>query len=275
MQRQTLILHLRKVCHVSLTVSLCWACSHRVLRVPKVDQHQHSVEITTEYWKEYRISDGIARSYSAPGCEKYPNSIVCEYHHETEEPRDIKALTRVLDRYSNQNTHIELADRQSIVVHLRLGDGLCARIDPTCRGTVTSVPNCWEHDDDCFRNPDSETKHYAYSKAWYLPLLYELEAFQDRYVVIVSDFTHWTRTSDPREGNYTVDEVYAQNVYNFFSEHGFDVKMKRTGTPDADFVYMCSSAVFLQGGGGYSNLVASVVRERGRIVLQPKRTPSM
>ena len=214
-------------------------------------------------WNDYRIGDGIAFQYGAPGCERYPKSIVCDYTRETKEPNDISSLIHVLGKYSEQ-----LGDGLA-ALHVRLGDGLCAQIDPTCREDMKTIPDCWNDDGDCWSDPSSVTKQYAYSRLWYESVVFDLKMTNVSALVIVGDKYHWTRTPDPRKGDYSVDDSYLSKLSSFFVSHGFEVCVKEGEPPDTDFALLCSARVFVQGGGGYSALVAEVVRQRGGVVLTP------
>ncbi len=233
--------------------------------IPKVC-HTSTKEIAADeiaWWNDYRISDIVALRTDAPGCERFPQSIGCEYTRETDEQDDISALKRVLIKHSEQ------LDPDLAALHVRIGDGLCSRIDPSCRGVTETKPDCWNNDRDCFSNVLSVTKQYAYSQQWYETVVLQLKSTRVSKVVIVGDKYHWTRTPDPRKGDYSVDEEYLANIAQFFRTHDFDVCVKDKGLPDIDFTLLCSARVFIQGGGGYSALVAEIVKERGGMIIKP------
>jgi hypothetical protein len=219
-------------------------------------------------WNNYRISDGISRGYGAVGCEHFPDSIVCSYENETSKANDIPALLRVLSKPQWHRAELPIG---TVVVHVRLGDGLCAQQDKSCRGDREGIPDCWNYDEDCFRNPYSETKQYAYSKKWYIPVLNSLVLLPEevRRIIIIGDKRHWTRTPDPRNGNFSVDEAYLKNIENFWRTAFREVTTQVGKSPDEDFITMCSARIFVSGGGGYSALVAKIVRARGGTVFRP------
>lgn len=221
-------------------------------------------------WNEYRIGDGIARYPDTPGCERYPSSIVCMYLSTTDKANDIPSLVDVLERATWLTPALDM--RLSAVVHVRLGDGLCAQYDPPCRGAEQTLPNCWERDEDCWQDPDSITKQYAYSRKWYYPVRQDLKSAlpPSGRILILGDKRHWTRTSDPRKGNFSVDEAYLQSMAAFLKEEFDSVEILHSGLPDADFALLCSSKIFVQGGGGFSRLIAEVVKIRGGKVFRPR-----
>ena len=219
-------------------------------------------------WNDYRIGDGVALRPDAPGCDQYPDSIVCAYQKYSSEPNNITALLRVLDAYRTQQSTMSA---NAIVVHVRLGDGLCAQFDQLCRGDKTHTPNCWEDDSDCWFDPQSSTKQYAFSERWYENVMLDLSTYRgQRAVFILGDKHHWTRTPDPRK-DYSVDDAYLENVKIFFRSLFQCVHILEAGDPDEDFALMCSARTFVQGGGGYSALIAQVIEARGGTVFKPNQ----
>ena len=229
-----------------------------------VSQHSHNAS-----WNQYRIGDGIARYPGAPGCEECPHSIVCQYTKETVAKNDIPALVRVLDR--GNWCRPPCKTKNLALLHLRLGDGLCAIHDEPCRGNRTDWPDCWNNDEDCWYDPGAATKQYAFSKDWYLSVMEELNLQHElQGIVIVSDKLHWTRTDDPRGGNFEVDDAYLNNVAAFFRTRFSHVELRSPGLPDDDFAFLCMAETFVSGGGGFSKLIAEVVKLRGGRVINPQ-----
>ena len=227
--------------------------------------HVTNVSFNAQNWNEYRIGDGIAMHHGAPGCDAFPDSIVCAYLRITDVPNNISALVEVLEKRSKARTESSVA-----LLHARLGDGLCAVVDEPCRGTRSGVPDCWNNDEDCWFDAEI-SRQYAYSKHWYTSVVSQLRQLRITSVRIVGDKFHWTRTPDPRQGNFSVDEAYMDAVVHFFRTRGFGVHIQEPQLPDSDFLFLCSAQVFVQGGGGYSALVARVVENRGGKVIIPAK----
>ena len=178
---------------------------------------------------------------------------------------------------------LELPKTDQVIVHLRLGDGLCGdeRWDnklvcgeqrPTNAGRFR---NCWKHDYDCFFYHGNR---YAYSQRWYDTIASDLTSAASEIssnVSIVSDARHWTRAQDRRKGNYSVDKKCRQEIASFLRGLGFtSIEFRNSeethNSPDQDFAYLCSAKVFVPSGGGYSRLAAQVVERRGGMVIKPK-----
>jgi len=244
---------------------VCLPCVLVLLRSRSHSSRRHDFK----FWNDYRIGDGIAKQYDAPGCEQYPNSIVCSYQQNTEVANDMDVLIEVLKKFEKKSGFRKV-QQHAVLVHVRLGDGLCAQYDPKCQRASANIPNCWEEHTDCWYDPNSETKYYAYPKEWYYGVVSKLrKSHYGGLVIIVADKKHWTRSIDPRNGDFSVDDAYIESLVKFFRSHDFEVHVRQPNYPDRDFLYLCSANTFVQGGGGFSKLVASVVRQRGGTVHSP------
>ena len=68
--------------------------------------------------------------------------------------------------------------------------------------------------------------------------------------------------------------AYVQAVATFLRRSNLTVGIRNT-SPDADFAWMSSSAVYIPSGGGYSELVAAMVRlSRGVVLPMPQMNES-
>jgi hypothetical protein len=48
---------------------------------------------------------------------------------------------------------------------------------------------------------------------------------------------------------------------------GYVVEVRGMSLPDDDFAHMCNAKTFVQTGGGFSSLIAEVVKKRGNLVI--------
>ena len=99
--------------------------------------------------------------------------------------------------------------------------------------------------------------------------------------MLVSNPAHSTRTgpNDPRNGNYSTDYRYRDNVANFFRLQGYNVTSRNSdlhGCPDFDFTYMSFARTFVAGGGGFSLLLIAKVVESmgGNVIIGENPNPS-
>lgn len=215
-------------------------------------------------WEGYRINDGV-HQMAENQCDVHPFSIVCKYRTETIEPCHIPTLISIMDNFKVK----DIPNKHTAVIHVRLGDGLCQRVDPVCRGDRTNEPDCWHRGTDCWFDQQLD-RRYAFSKVQYIGIFKVLHKIGVKSAVIVGDPRHWTRTADLRERDYSVDEAYVRNMVATMQTYGISTQVRQTQSPDEDFLYMCSAKIFVRGGGGFSKLIATIVKEyRNGTVFDP------
>ncbi|KAL7457293.1 hypothetical protein ACHAWC_009906 [Mediolabrus comicus] len=74
-----------------------------------------------------------------------------------------------------------------------------------------------------------------------------------------------------RNGDYSIDYAYRDNVVSFFRSKGFVTQVREnSGRPDDDFIYMSSAQNFVRGGGDFSKYIAEVVTANGGRVFEPR-----
>jgi GR25 family glycosyltransferase involved in LPS biosynthesis len=245
----------------------------------------------------YRLGDFIKNE---PGtdhcCTHFEKSLACNYRKAaatkniTSHP-NIPLLVDVLESYRYMNSVRQGPEADFAVLHLRLGDGLCVEndMDSGCRERRRKQQfsgfkelSCWQNNGDCWFNV-ADNKQMTFSKGWYTNIPAQLT--QGQRVVIISDKTHWTRTVDVRDENYTLDDKYLNQVIEFFVSHGFQVSTRSTSTTststtratnkqiraDNDFAYACSANTFIASGSGFSDLIMSVVKARGGKIIIPSQ----
>ena len=246
----------------------------------------------------YRLGDFIKNE---PGtdhcCTHFEKSLACNYRKAaatkniTSHP-NIPLLVDVLASYRYIDSVRQGPETDIAVLHLRLGDGLCVEndMDSGCRERRRKQQfsgfkelSCWQNNGDCWFNV-ADNKQMTFSKGWYTNIPAQLT--QGQRVVIISDNTHWTRTVDVRDGNYTLDDKYLNQVIEFFVSHGFQVSTRSTSTSistststtratykhmrvDNDFVYACFANTFIASGSGFSDLIMSVVKAQGGKIIMP------
>lgn len=191
------------------------------------------------YWNGYRLSDGVKMYRRTPGCKYYPNTILCEYTERTNIPNEIDVLTGIIKERRKGNTPGQDFPLDSdIVIHLRVGDGLCSKHDYdlgcNVRDRNGSDPDCFNFAQDCFQTPWGGS--YGKPKAHYENILMWLPPPEGRRIVVIANPSHHTGRSVPqsngvyypdnRNGDYSIDYQYCDNVANFFRENGFDVLIR-------------------------------------------------
>lgn len=200
-------------------------------------------------WAQYRLGDYI-KGYNnrVAGCETYPKSIVCDYSKRTHTSNNITILDAIVTeraalRHEDRPTH-------SATLHVRLGDAF----------HYTDAAQCWYHN-HCFHN--SGGTPMLYPQQHYVDLMTPLRRLHVTTVVIVSCQFMFMKFP----GSQKKSIWYHQKVIELFESEGFQVIVRDHGLPDDDFVFMSTSPIFIQGGGGFSRFVSKLVSRRGGIVM--------
>eukprot|EP00936_MAST-01D_sp_MAST-1D-sp1_P002991 g2991.t1 len=213
-------------------------------------------------WNFYRLGDALKRTRDAPGCKDFPGTIACAYLKSSTKKSDMTVLYGVL----KQRKQNDLPDTKSIVVHMRIGDGIHG-------------PDCWHNANDCFTYFEkSYTLLYALPMQYYAAVLPRMPKAADGYrVVLVGAVGHNTRHTPVGVDSTAHTEVvkesawsraYVRHVVRFFERLGYKVELREDRDPDTDFMYMSMASTFVQGGGGYSGLIAQMVSLNRKQVLR-------
>ena len=186
---------------------------------------------------------------------KWPNSIAARYLTTTDDESNYKVLAQILQQEAEPTAVPTPAD--ALVVHLRVGDVV---EDVHLQYSVqTMVESPYEV---CDPLPDQGNAHrhcYIHNGNYYRRQLAKLPADYDRHTVVLVAGAH---QSSPK--GFPRSSEYIRRVAQLFSDEGFrHVQLRLAQPPDDDVAFMCRSKYFMQGGGGYSMMVAGVVKELG------------
>ena len=190
-------------------------------------------------------------------CSAWPASLACRYCRATNEENNYKALADIIQNVDSANT----PEADVAVAHLRVGDVLSDNWLGAGGSSVERIldgpPICsgvWTNEDH-----GGETRRcYIKNLAYYDIQIRKLPP-SVRTVYLVAGSHH--------RGGYQRSSDYIRGVRNFFNSKGFRVHLRLGGSPDEDVVFMSRAKHFIQGGGGFSILLAGVVKEMGGTVL--------
>jgi hypothetical protein len=226
------------------------------IRQPKQDMPSRMSDHTFgETWNDYRLGDIVKREYPGEGpdtmgvaCSKFPASIGCAYETQTSLKGDIATLVKAVQ----EREQADVPAPKAILVHLRVGDGI-------------KGPDCWHKAGDCFAYPSGgETYLYALSEAYYTGLV---------RMPLASDGFHIEIVGAPGHNISKWNRSYLHDAIKYFEAKGYKVILRGVHDPDTDFTYMARAVTFVQGGGGYSGLVAQIVaKTKGAVVLRSGST---
>jgi hypothetical protein len=218
-------------------------------------------------------------------------SLMEDYHKASVQqgtgPNDFALLRKIINKRKAQLPHDLLPQPNTLLIHLRLGDTIDCAVDSVpellfqqCyyyRGNVSSPAT---RSNDLCRNPgvkkpNDEPLLTAWN-AYVLPLSHysQLLRRQDvlrRYksIVIMGSAHQAEMMMYPYTRNATKSCLYTVALRNYlerFFVNNTSVTMRLAHPPDDDIIFASQVDGFVQGGGGYSRLLARLVKESGGTV---------
>ena len=192
------------------------------------------------YWGKYHLADCIR--FRGTGRNKiknitYKGTIANKYNQTARKPFDLHLLYNIF----NSINYFKNPDKNIIVMHCRIGDIMDPKIKHMCNSAWQAMSN------RSIYNILQEDK-YKHLK--------EIHILFGAHMNIKA---------------YTNSINYLKDVKNTFKNHKLKFIMSKN--PDFDFYYMCHSKYFIQGGGGYSNVIASYVTALNNTVINNNMMP--
>lgn len=185
--------------------------------------------------------------------KKFPKSIATEYFTKTYRQKDYRTLAKIV---SNRK-HIKV-DSRTIVIHLRLGD--------VVNRSYLTVDKLFKRGfcNFCFGKYLHPISHYdrILRKTRNLDNMNDNEEKQK--ILIVTGFHNVKK-------NLSIEHKKSLRLLEKFVKHFQDqnyiVETRVNNNPDEDFLLMCNANLFIKSGGGYSNLIAEVVKlKKGKLL---------
>ena len=268
-------------CEKNITDECQWTLFGTTLLTQEAAQHCSNMEIVEKflpdlYWKDYRVSDlfrGWGSDIDGKDIDKYPGSIMYDYKQRTIQkngnftPGRRGVLGGVIKKHARGTEDIP-AD--TIAVHLRLGDVIELTPDPVEK---LLQRKCYYH----VQHPDYEDFHPAGPMQF--PDVPRLTGDWNNYVKQLSFYTQidWTQYKNvvlvgaahlpkkwaqslpvPNMPVKSCEYTYALKAY--LERLGKNVTLRLGNTPDEDLIYFSKVKAMVQGGGGYSWLLADITQ---------------
>lgn len=196
----------------------------------------------TKEWEGYRLGDAIRGFFKEnvfipSHIQKYPHSIVATYFSKTKKFMDLKLLNDIIQ---SSPFCLYKSPPNTCAMHLRTGD--------VFRFTTTDK---------------EKAKRYIYSLSYYKNhVIPQLRKNNIRQIVIITG----SHQSDPKCLEKSLQ--YIIQVIHLFLLYDFNVQEIKMGNPpDNDFVFMSTSRYFIQSGGGFSSLIAMMVKYNNNICI--------
>jgi hypothetical protein len=185
----------------------------------------------------------------------FPNSIATQYLKKTQRVNDIKVLSNIVDEYvTSRRTPCPAED--VMVMHLRVGDVIDG----------TNVPL-----NDFFnRRVNSYFALFGVQPDGWSPVYVRCLASFDRALKKTKElgFHKISLVYGFHIKGYSIlkSKKYIAGLVQYAQSKGFEVEMITSADADVSFAYACHAKHFIPGGGGFSKLMAKVVRHKGNSV---------
>lgn len=215
---------------------------------------------TYEYFKvPYRLGDvikGWSREENPAKWEKmkkthirdYPNSLVYNYLQKTTKNNDIPTLSVICNEYLNKND-INLPKDNELIIHIRLGDVI-----------EESIYSAQQHWNKYLPSTGISQIKFIKDKSFFNNILKKIKNLNINKIILIWG-DHRNLKSLKKSNEYI-------NILNsFLKQNGYKTSVFFNRDADLDFVYMSSSKYFVSTGGGFSTLIAKIVKYKNNIVL--------
>ena len=219
-----------------------------------------------ESWIKYRLGDMFVYTDQpwmiGPLWMKkhYPNSIATQYMLQSNFTSHNYSI--LMDIVNNKTSSVipSLISRkelnETLMIHLRTGDVIDRNPWESYGILAGEYP----------RSSKPPFKYYR-SLSFYKIVLDELHQINNsiKKAIIITGFHKKYKESEGVDHSKSME--YISGIGKFFEYYNFTVSIRVNLDPDADFVLMCNARYFVKSGGGYSRLIADIVRFKNGTVF--------
>jgi hypothetical protein len=188
----------------------------------------------------------------------FPNSIASQYLRKTKRINDVDVLSNIIDDFMKIH-NIDIPADDVMVMHLRVGDVIDR--------TEMPVEDFLNQRVDSFRalypkhpEPPDFSPVYVRCLASFDRALKKTKELGFHKISLVYGF----HIRQPIEKS----KEYLAALAKHAQSQGFEVEMVTHTDADVSFAYACKAKHFIPGGGGFSKLMAKMVRAHGHDVYQ-------
>jgi hypothetical protein len=199
--------------------------------------------------KGYRLGDMVKgewrwkRNGESYHYKNFPNSIASEYMRKTKEYNNIPIILDIINRRS---TSLKIPDKNTIVIHLRVGDVI--------EDSKHSV-------EEMLLEQTYYNKHSWSNYVSPLPYLVKKVKSCDLKNIIIVAAAH-------QDISTFKSNLYIKSIQKYFQDLGYNVQLRVGGDPDEDVIFMSNAKYFIPAtGGGFTHLITEIVKNKGGKVL--------
>lgn len=222
-------------------------------------------------WRKGLDIDGLLRKYSGTIMDEYNHTVIRRrgYYMKT----DYESLYQVVKQRAMSAT--DLPGPNTAVVHLRMGDVIDFAVE--------SVEDLLLEQHYFYRLDKTKTFEKYAGHPLEVPDHPELQERWNKYVRPLHFFSQvdWSRHPEvvllgsahmeyigiPGKSTPLKSCHYAYALKTYIERFGVNVTLRLGRSPDDDLLFASQAKVFVQGGGGFSKLLAELVRMSGGSVI--------
>lgn len=201
--------------------------------------------INEEKWLNYRLGDCIKDGYNLRNrtLKNYPNSLGSKFVHkirslnlniETNQDR-LNVLNSIIKEEKKKYT---LPNEKDVVLHLRLGD-ILSKYNKT---DFSFTKENWGTDLNKLESILQKIK--------------EKHKVSKFYIVY---------GAHKKNINVNLNKKFLEKIKQLCKKYFTEVILRNTD-PDSDFIFMCSSKIFIKSGGGFSRYISNIVKMNNGII---------
>jgi hypothetical protein len=224
---------------------------YRLADIVSTVEYRNDVIGNKKRLKAYCYEDETLKEYIF---RQFPSSIASQYLRKTKRVNDIDVLSNIVDDFVTSTDNLFPAD-DVMVMHLRVGDVIDRTdlpVEDFLNRRVNSIHGIWGIETlGC-------SPVYVRCLASFYRALKKTQELGFRKISLVYGF----HIVQPIEKS----KQYIAALVQYARARGFEVEMITHTDADVSFAYACKAKHFIPGGGGFSKLMAKVVRAKGNSV---------
>eukprot|EP01083_Nonionella_stella_P153806 494640_1 len=243
---------------IPTAVPSVWKPIHHKRRKPRGPKYYFkSVQVSTGAytgWFQYRLAD----MFKDKQFRKKPigfrhiklnfnTSIAYDYMTRVDDNANYTVLETIIDERTAEALK---PSNRTLVMHWRTGDVIDNAKITIVNRTI----------DDFVSNYGTEPyQWYVKPFKYYAKILNDTKPYNLTHITVV---TGWHSKHE-----HTRSVQYIDTMIGLLQKLNYNVSLRINRNPDDDLVFMCNSKYFVRGGGGFSDIIAHIVKRKGGYVF--------
>lgn len=224
-------------------------------------------------WKKYRLADFYYREEGKKRYKQFPGTIINEYYQKTSRPKNRKVLIEIVGKMQ-EDRQIKKPSTDCCIIHLRTGDII--NNSEFSVDQLMSEKRYFQRNRKNGKYIKANWNQYVKTKQYYLLVAEKLKKINIKKVLFLYNLDFNPFADSETSGRYQCNlnneksAKYVEEVKSIFIKNSFKIVEYKCQDVDYDFIYMCSSEIFVPSGGGFSRLIEEIVKSREKTIITGK-----